>query len=362
MSKNISEVLNSLSGRELVSLGQVNLKGKNITHDDLKAIGFDCRAMDSVITQMGANNGNLDGNVQTTYLEGVVKVGTGLRTIDEILGITTAGSWDDEEIALKVSQPVGKAELYGDYTNIPFSSYVPSIEKRGICRFEQGFIVTKLEGTIQSKQGFDAMEEKRNSAMISLEIAREEVGYRGFASTSTRIYGLLNDYNLPAYITNLTDWLNPSTTFAEIINDIVVKLFGSIEVRSGSKVKETDPICLTVPTGYRAVLNTKSNPDNQNETVMTRLKTTFPNLRMVSSSEFKGANAGDDAVYMVVEKAMIDDGSTDGGEAIIQVVPTKYMMLGSEQQIKGYVEDATNALAGVFVKRPWLVARGSIPA
>ena len=108
--------------------------------------------------------------------------------------------------------------------------------------------------------------------------------------------------------------------------------------------------------GFLKIVNSKEDVE------LTRLKTTFPNLRMVSSSEFKGANAGDDAVYMIIEKAMIDDGSTDGGEAIIQVVPTKYMMLGSEQQIKGYVEDATNALAGVFVKRPWLVSRGSIPA
>ena len=220
-------------------------------------------------------------------------------------------------------------------------------------------MVTKLESARQDAYGFNEMEEKRISAVESLEIMREEVGYRGFASSDARIYGLLNDPSLPAYKTNLTDWLDPATTFAQILADIE-GLFSDIEIRSGGRAKESDNMTLTIPTGYRAALS-KTNPDNQNETVRSRLNSEFPNMRVISSAEFKGANAGDDAVYLIVDKTE-NDGSTDGGEAIIQVVPVKYMMLGSEQQIKGYVEDATNALAGVFVKRPWLVARGSIPA
>ena len=355
----MSKIISSFTGRELKKLGQVDLKGKSVNHDDLRAIGFDCQAFDSAISQMGVSNGALGSDFLTEYLAGTVRVGTTVRVLDEILGIATAGNWHDEEIALRVSQPVGKAELYGDLTNIPFSSYVPSVEKRNIVRFEQGFMVTKLESARQDAYGFNEMEEKRISAVESLEIMREEVGYRGFASTGARIYGLLNDPSLPAYKTNLSDWLDPDTTFAQILADIE-GLFSDIEIRSGGRAKESDDMTLTIPTGYRVALS-KTNPDNQNETVRSRLNSEFPNMRVISSAEFKGANAGDDAVYLIVDKTE-NDGSTDGGEAIIQVVPVKYMMLGSEQQIKGYVEDATNALAGVFVKRPWLVSRGSIPA
>ncbi|MFV7791254.1 hypothetical protein ACNSOP_09155 [Aliarcobacter lanthieri] len=354
----MSKIISSFTGRELKQLGQVDLnKVKDVTHNDLKNIGFDCKALDSAINQMGVTNGALSGDFLTEYLSGTVRIGTTVRVLDEILGITTVGEWHDDKIALRVSQPVGKAELYGDLTNIPLSSYIPSIEERNIVRFEQGFMVTKLESARQDEFGFNEMEEKRMSSIESLEIMREEVGYRGFASTGARIYGLLNDPSLPGYKTNLSNWLDPNTTFAQILADIE-GLFSDIEVRSGSRAKESDNMTLTIPTGYRVALS-KTNPDNQNETVRSRLNSEFPNMRVISSSEFRGANAGDDIVYLIVDKA-VNDGSTDGGEAIIQAVPVKYKMLGSEQTIKGYVEDATNALAGVFVKRPWLVSRGSI--
>ena len=44
---------------------------------------------------------------------------------------------------------------------------------------------------------------------------------------------------------------------------------------------------------------------------------------------------------------------------MIQVVPAKFMALGVEQQSKGFVEDYTNATAGIMVKRPWAVYRAS---
>ncbi|SPY94377.1 Uncharacterised protein [Proteus mirabilis] len=49
--------------------------------------------------------------------------------------------------------------------------------------------------------------------------------------------------------------------------------------------------------------------------------------------------------------------STATSAVILQVVPVKYQLLGSLNQIKGYMEDATNATAGVFVTRPWAVTR-----
>lgn len=42
---------------------------------------------------------------------------------------------------------------------------------------------------------------------------------------------------------------------------------------------------------------------------------------------------------------------------ILQIVPVRYQLLGSEAGIKGYLEDATNATAGVLVARPWAVTR-----
>ena len=53
------------------------------------------------------------------WLPGFVKVITAARKIDELVGITTTGSWEDEEIVQGILEPIGNAVPYGDYTNVP---------------------------------------------------------------------------------------------------------------------------------------------------------------------------------------------------------------------------------------------------
>ena len=43
----------------------------------------------------------------------------------------------------------------------------------------------------------------------------------------------------------------------------------------------------------------------------------------------------------------------------IQMVPTKFMVVGVERKAKGYMEDYTNATAGVMCKLPFAVYRMS---
>ena len=59
---------------------------------------------------------------------------------------------------------------------------------------------------------------------------------------------------------------------------------------------------------------------------------------------------GADVAYMFADS--IDDGSTATSAVILQVVPVKYQLLGSLNQIKGYMEDATNATAGCICCDP----------
>lgn len=102
--------------------------------------------------------------------------------LDEITGVLNAGNWHDEEIILNVATPAGKAELYGDHTNIPLASYGQDQERRGIVRFELGFQVGKLEEARQSAAGFETAAEKRNAVAEALEQGRERIGYYGFNS------------------------------------------------------------------------------------------------------------------------------------------------------------------------------------
>ncbi|MGJ7207590.1 major capsid family protein [Morganella morganii] len=342
-----------MSGRDIRKHGQLNIKpDQKWTYSELDQIGFGgLAAMDSALTGPAMSGGFIQREMLQHVLPGLIRTATRVRVLDEITGVLNAGNWHDEEIILNVATPAGKAELYGDHTNIPLASYGQDQECRGIVRFELGFQVGKLEEARQSAAGFETAAEKRNAVAEALEQGRERIGYYGFNSPDTRVFGMLNEPNLPAYETAAAKW--KGGTFAAITGDITA-MFSRLEMQSGGIIKDDTAITVTLPLGYRSALNV-ANPVARGETVYQWVKENYPNLRFVFSPEFAGANGGADVVYMFAET--VDDDSTATSAVLLQVVPVKYQLLGSENKAKGYLEDATNATAGIIVTRPWAVTR-----
>lgn len=341
-----------LSGREAMARGPLALDSNSeISMRDLQTIGINLMAMDTALTGPAATGGNIRGHFLEAVLPGMVRLLTRVRTIDEITGMMNIGNWYDDQILQNVADSVGKAELYGDTTNIPLASYKQTLERRNIQRFEQGFMVGKLEEARQSAGGYDATAEKRRSAIESLEISRNRIGFYGFGAPNSRTYGLLNDPSLAAYETATTSWLGAA--FSVITGDIQA-MFDDLELRSGGNIKDDTQLVMVLPTGYRGVLAT-ANTSARGETVRQWIEENFPNVRFVFAPEFVGANGGANVAYLFAES--VDGGDGEGGRTLVQLVPTKYQVLGSENRIKGYIEDATNATAGVMVLRPWAVTR-----
>src|SRR5690625_644257 len=350
-----SKIKYHVSGRDIAKRGPLELaEDSQISIKDLDLLGINIMAMDTALVGPALQNGFIESHLLRSMLPGIVRIATRVRVIDEIVGVTNAGQWHDDTVAVNLSEPVGKAELYGDQTNIPLASYRNSIEDRGIVRFEQGFSTGPLEVARQQAAGYDATAEKRAAAQESLDISRNRVGFFGFAAPNSRTFGLLNDPNLPAYESATADW--QTATFEQITADLG-DMFNAIEVQSGGHIREGMPHTLVLPTGYRSILS-RANPVAQGQTVKQWLDENYPNTRIVAGvPEFVGANGGEDVVYLFAETA--GDG-TDNGNTIVQIVPERYRVLGSEQRVKGYIEDATNATAGVFVLRPWAFSRMTV--
>lgn len=347
-----------MGGRLAASRGSVKLNGnEKLTHTDLENVGVGLRAMDSALTGPPTTSGHLPSYMLQTWLPGVLRVVTQVRNIDEIIGITTIGKWEDEMISVRVAEPVAKAELYGDYTNVPLANYRQDVESRGIVRFEQGFQVGKLEEARQSAIGYQAAEEKRRAATESLDVSRNDVGFYGYNDgQGTNIYGLLNDPSLPAYTTPTAAWA--TATFDQLTEDFI-SMVNALETQMGGNMTENTPMTFVIPSGYRAVF-TRYQQTGNGMTFGDWLKTNYPGLRIVTTPEFKGANGGLDVAYLFIENAGTDDESDMTNASIIQAVPVRYQVLGSEQRLKGYIEDAINATAGVFVLRPWAFTRKTI--
>jgi hypothetical protein len=293
------------------------------------------------------------------WLPGFVRVQTQARKIDSLIGMTTVGSWEDEEIVQRVLEPVGNAAPYADYSNISMASWNVNAERRTVVRFEKGFEVFKLEAARAGRYMVDSAGEKRNSVGLALEVQRNTLGFSGYNGGNNRTYGFLNDPNLPAYYTvavgasTTTPWA--SKTFTEITADIS-QAAGKLQTQSGDLINPgTTLTTLAVATTVYSSLSRPAVYGNQS--VLGWIRETYPLMRVESAPQLNAANGGANVFYLYAET--VEDGSTDNGRVFDQIVPAKFMALGVQTLPKSFIEDFSLASAGCLLKRPFAVVRAS---
>lgn len=323
--------------------------------DNLSRMAVAAGAMDAAPDlQPTVYAGNVGAPIQflQKWLPGFVRTVTTARKIDELVGKMTAGDWADEEVIQGSMELTGLAAPYGDYTNVPLASWNFGFERRTIVRFEEGLRVGKLEEARSAKIGVSSGASKRAAAALALDIQRNRVGFFGYNAANNRTYGFLNDPSLPSYVA-VTGAAWTSATFLVITAQLRTAL-AALRTQSGDTVDpNTTPITLAVASNRVDYLSVTSDFGNS---VKDWLTSTYPNVRIVSAPELNGANGGANVFYMYADSGP-DNGSDDGGQTMVQIVPSSFMLVGVEQQAKAYVEDYANATAGVLVKRPYNVVR-----
>lgn len=342
------------SGRTLKERGPLALDAKP-TLDQANQLGITLAA-DTALVGPATGQGAMYRHLLETELPGVVRILTQVRRIDALAGILVGGSWEDEFVTQKIASPVGKAELYGDTSNIPLANYRSFREPRSLVRFEQGFMVGKLEEARMAREGFNDAEEKRKSVIESLDYSRNSIGFNGFNGGGNRTYGLLNDPNLPPYTATAAAWRTAGVwaTFAAITADIATSI-NQIIIQSGGNIGPDAQMVIALPLDYIGVLQVRDAVSALGQTVGMWVNENYPNARFEFVPEFTGANGGANVAYFYVESLSgFDDADS---RTLVQLVPEKYRVIGSEQRVKGYIEDAVNALGGIFVLRPWAFSR-----
>lgn len=290
------------------------------------------------------------------WLPGFVQDVTAARRIDELVGVVTQGSWEDEEIVQGVMELVGNAVPYGDYTDVPLSSWNVNYERRTVVRFEEGIMVGRLEEARAAAIRANSAEGKRSAASRALEITRNDIGFFGYNAGANRTYGFLNDPQLPAYVDvagpAIGDQVWSGKTFLEIVTDLLTA-YAQLRNQSQEVVDpKRDPITLAIATDSVDFL---SRVSDFGISVHQWIRENYPNTRVVSAPELTGANGTESVFYMYAES--VPDSGTDDSRTFIQVVPQRFMTLGVDQRAKDYVEDYSNATAGIMVKRPYAVVR-----
>ncbi len=293
------------------------------------------------------------------WLPGFIHTITAPRNIDILVGRTTLGSWSDQQIVFSIRELTGKAREYGDFTNIPFTSWNVNQIARTIVRQEAGIEVGRLESEIAAKINLDDAAEKRSAAALVLEIVRNAIGFFGYNNGINLTYGFLNDPNelpytvVPVGASGFTEW--EKKTASEIIGDLLLFLSTLRSQTKGFINPKTTKLTMAVAT---AVIDYLAVPtDLVTFTPLTWLKDNYPNIRIENAPELDGANGGENVAYVYADR--VEDTSTDDRAAFIQAVPNLFMALGVEMKSKEYIEDYTNAMAGVSIKRPYALTRWS---
>ncbi len=294
-----------------------------------------------------------------TWLPGFVEIMTRARKIDELVGISTIGSWEDEEIVQPLLERLGSAVPYGDETNVPFASWNLNFEERSIIRFEEGMQVGKLEEARAARVRMNSAQTKRDAAAEALEIERNTIGFFGYNGGANITYGFLNDPGLLAYV-NLPNGAQGSSTWAsKTFLEITADIRNAVAALRTSSGANIDPkqaeITLAIASNVVDFLSVTSTIGDTS--VQDWLTKTYPKIRVVDAPELDAANGGANVFYLYAES--FKGGSSDDGRVFLQPVPTKFITIGVQPRIKGYAEDYGNAVSGVWCKRPYAVVRFS---
>lgn len=291
-----------------------------------------------------------------TWLPGFVRVMTQARKADELMGLSVVGQWADEEIVQGMIEALGASVPYSDGGNVPLSNWNTQFERRTVLRFEQGISVGVLEEERASRIKVNTAAEKRGAAGVALEIQRNRIGFYGYNGGNNRTYGFLNDPSLPAYVaaanggTGSPTW--ESKTFLEICADIR----GMVQRMRSASGDNIDPEKGSFTLGLATdVIEYLGVVSEFGVSVRQWMKETYPGITPVSAPELNGANGGANVAYLYPEK--VEDGASDDSRVWVQMVPSKFQTIGVAKEAKAYVEDYSNATAGVMVKRPYAVQR-----
>jgi hypothetical protein len=343
---------------------------KNVSARDLATLGIsmDSAIFPDVAQTFRASNYGMDASVamQTVptitnpvqffqhWLPRAIEIATAARKIDDIVGRTIAGTFEDEEIVQTIMERTGSARPYTDTANIPLSSWNPGYVTRNVIRFEEGLEVGYLEAMRASRMRFDSHDEKVKAATLSLAIAHNEVGFFGYAGGENKTYGFLNDPNLPAYQTVAattagdTEWAKK--TFNEITSDIIEAVSALQNQLAGLFDPTRDSFTMVISLVTNQWLYTMNELGTKS--VSTWLKETYPNLRLETAVELNGANGGENIFYLFADEV-------NGYKTIDQYVQEVFRLIGVEKKAKVIVEDYASATAGVIVNQPVGVVRRS---
>lgn len=294
-----------------------------------------------------------------SWLAGQVFTLTQARKADMLAPVMTVGDWADQQIVQTSVEFLGKAGLYKDHGDVPLVSSNIVYDVRDIVRFEAGLQVTMLEADRAVKQGVDPSALKREALTRGFELLRNDIFFNGYCENGLKVYGFLNDPNLPAFVEVASNTQAKKKWSEKGANDRITDILtavATLRMQSGANIDPmVDKLILALPTSCIDLLREVDKGNTLGFTPMKWLNENYPNIEIVPVPQLEKATGNDAGFYLYAES--VPDSGTDDESTMLQLVPTRVKSLNAVTTTKGFEEAYSNALGGCFVKRPYAVVR-----
>lgn len=227
----------------------------------------------------------------TSYIDPmVIPILTATRGAREIFGEAKKGDWTTSYARFQTSEITGEVEAYTDYGQGGASDVNPTFPVRTQYIYQTNIRYGDREVDVASRARLQLAADKQRAAATVIDIASNKFALYGVAGLE--IYGLLNDPNLPAVVSPLSNagdktlWAEKSTK--EIYEDVLY-LFGKMaDLGAGHIDANTELVLATSP----ATQVQLGKATDFNISARQMLETYFPKIRFVSLPELATATGG----------------------------------------------------------------------
>lgn len=297
-------------------------------------------AMDSSVLFTAPNNGVLP--IFTSYIDPkVIEVITAPLKSEEISATEKLGTWGDFEARFQISELTGETANYADYGNEGAVGTNINYPRREAYYYQTLIKYGDLEQAVGTKAKLNVIADKQAAAARTMAIKSNQINFFGVEGIEN--YGILNDPDLPAYLTPTTGasgsvaW--SAKTVLEIYADFMLMVRALVKQSKGN-ISESDPMTFAMSPIMHTFL---AQANEYGNSVKKYIQEAYPNVSFKTAPEYS-TSAGE-VVQLVADEIL---GQDTRRNAFIE----KWHSHGAVRQASSVVEKVSAASFGNVLRQP----------
>lgn len=279
------------------------------------------------------------------------------RTAIQTFGVKTMGDWLTEKIIFRLRELTGaNTGIYGDHTRPGYVSYNYGYDTRDTVRFEWGLEVTKYEEAVGSVMRRNVYKDKKDAIVLKQEIWENTCFWKGLTLNAKKIYGVLNEVNLPLAQTMGVDFASATVKPAEVVaclRQMKQKLASDLQ---GNGDIETLPVELCFPIKWQTAFTAIDQGSLIGYSANKWLAENWKYAHLSFKPELDDADSGEPMALVFAT------GVPGVGMDTINLARTSALRLvGAMPTLKGREEAYSSSIAGALVACPMGVQLWTAP-